>query len=56
MKPGQNLYGLTSAITIYLQPVLEDFQPDFVCVHGDTTINMGSRIAALYSGAKVCHV
>ncbi|MDO6605139.1 non-hydrolyzing UDP-N-acetylglucosamine 2-epimerase [Arenibacter palladensis] len=56
MKPGQNLYGLTAAIITGLQPVLEDFQPDFVCVHGDTTTTMGSSIAAFYSGAKVCHI
>ena len=56
MKPGQNLYGLTAAIITGLQPVLEDFQPDFVFVHGDTTTTMGSSIAAFYSGAKVCHI
>ena len=56
MKPGQNLYGLTAAIITGLQPVLEEFQPDFVFVHGDTTTTMGSSIAAFYSGAKVCHV
>ena len=56
MKPGQNLYGLTAAIITGLQPVLEEFQPDFVYVHGDTTTTMGSSIAAFYSGSKVCHV
>ncbi|MFC2148537.1 non-hydrolyzing UDP-N-acetylglucosamine 2-epimerase [Bacteroidota bacterium] len=56
MKPGQNLYGLTAAIITGLQPVLEEFQPDYVYVHGDTTTTMGSSIAAFYSGAKVCHV
>ncbi|WP_150452385.1 non-hydrolyzing UDP-N-acetylglucosamine 2-epimerase [Arenibacter lacus] len=56
MKPGQNLYGLTAAIITGLQPVLEDFNPDFVYVHGDTTTTMGASIASFYSGAKVCHV
>lgn len=56
MKPGQNLYGLTAAIITSLQPVLEEFEPDFVYVHGDTTTTMGASIAAFYSGAKVCHV
>lgn len=56
MQPGQNLYGLTSRIITSLQPVLEDFQPDFVYVHGDTTTTMAGSIAAFYSGAKVCHV
>jgi UDP-N-acetylglucosamine 2-epimerase (non-hydrolysing) len=56
MKPGQNLYGLTANIITSLQPVLEEFKPDFVYVHGDTTTTMAGSIAAFYSGAKVCHV
>ena len=56
MKPGQNLYGLTAAIITGLQPVLEEFKPDYVYVHGDTTTTMAASIAAFYSGAKICHV
>lgn len=56
MKPGQNLYGLTADIITGLQPVLEEFQPDYAYVHGDTTTTMGASIASFYSGAKVCHV
>lgn len=56
MKPGQNLYGLTADIITGLKPVLEEFQPDFVYVHGDTTTTMASSIAAFYAGAQVCHV
>ena len=56
MKPNQNLYSLTSDIILGLKPILEEFQPDFVYVHGDTTTTMASSIAAFYSGAKICHV
>ncbi|MFY0604908.1 MAG: UDP-N-acetylglucosamine 2-epimerase (non-hydrolyzing) [Flavobacteriaceae bacterium] len=56
MKPGQNLYDLTAIIITSLKPVLEEFKPDFVYVHGDTTTTMAASIAAFYSGAKVCHV
>lgn len=56
MKPAQNLYSLTSEIIKNLQHVLEDFKPDFVFVHGDTTTTMASSIASFYSGAKTCHV
>ena len=56
MKPNQNLYTLTSDIITGLKPVLEDFNPDFVYVHGDTTTTMASSIASFYSGAKVCHI
>ena len=56
MKEGQNLYGLTADIITGLQPILEEFQPDYVYVHGDTTTTMSASIASFYSGAKVCHV
>ncbi|EIJ39487.1 UDP-N-acetylglucosamine 2-epimerase [Galbibacter orientalis DSM 19592] len=56
MKPNQNLYTLTSDIITNLKPVLEEFTPDYVYVHGDTTTTMASSIAAFYAGAKVCHV
>ena len=56
MKPGQNLYGLTATIIDSLKPILEEFVPDFVFVHGDTTTTMAGSIASFYSGAKVCHV
>jgi len=56
MRPNQNLYSLTADIITGLKPVLEDFQPNYVYVHGDTTTTMASSIAAFYSGAKVCHV
>ena len=56
MKPDQNLYSLTGAIIEGLKPVLEEFSPDFVFVHGDTTTTMASSIAAFYSGAKTCHI
>ncbi|MTG98722.1 MULTISPECIES: non-hydrolyzing UDP-N-acetylglucosamine 2-epimerase [Myroides] len=56
MKPNQNLYSLTGEIITGLKPILEDFEPDYVYVHGDTTTTMAGSIAAFYSGAKVCHV
>jgi len=56
MKPNQNLYSLTCDIILGLKPILEEFQPDFVYVHGDTTTTMATSIAAFYAGAKVCHV
>ena len=56
MRPGQNLYGLTATIIESLKPILEEFTPDYVFVHGDTTTTMAGSIASFYSGAKVCHV
>ena len=56
MKKDQNLYNLTSDILVDFKEVLEDFNPDFVFVHGDTTTTMAASIASFYSGAKICHV
>ena len=56
MKPGQDLYGLTATIIDSLKPILEEFSPNYVFVHGDTTTSMAASIASFYSGSKVCHV
>ncbi|MFD2552333.1 non-hydrolyzing UDP-N-acetylglucosamine 2-epimerase [Bizionia sediminis] len=56
MKPGQDLFGLTAAIINKLKPVLDDFKPDYVFVHGDTTTSMAASIAGFYAGAKICHI
>ena len=39
-----------------MKSVLEDFGPDYVFVHGDTSTTMAGSIASFYSGAKVCHI
>ncbi|MDO5104289.1 non-hydrolyzing UDP-N-acetylglucosamine 2-epimerase [Capnocytophaga sp.] len=56
MKPNQNLYTLTADIITGLKAVLEDFQPHYVFVHGDTTTSMAAAIASFYAGSKVCHI
>lgn len=56
MKPNQNLYSLTADIITELKPVLEEFNPDYVYVHGDTSTSSIAALAAFYAGAKVCHV
>jgi len=56
MTPGQSLNLLTSRIFKQLAPVLEEFKPDFVYVHGDTTTSTAAAMAAFYTGSKVCHV
>lgn len=56
MRPNQNLYSLTASIVENLKPVLDDFQPDYVFVHGDTSTTMAASIAAFYGGSKICHV
>ena len=56
MIPKQNLYDLTATIIKSLKPIMEEFNPNYVFVHGDTTTTMAGSIASFYSGAKLCHV
>ena len=56
MKPNQNVYSLTSAIIESFGKVVEEYKPDFVYVHCDTTTTFAASLCAFYSGAKVCHV
>lgn len=56
MRPGQSLSQLTSDVILGLKPILENFTPDFVFVHGDTTTSTAAALASFYAGTKVCHV
>ncbi|MFA5619159.1 MAG: UDP-N-acetylglucosamine 2-epimerase (non-hydrolyzing) [Weeksellaceae bacterium] len=56
MKPGQNLFSLTADIISSLKPVLDDFKPDYIYVHGDTTTSAIAALAGFYAGSKICHV
>jgi len=56
MRPGQNLYQLTADVIIGLKLVLEEFIPDVVLVHGDTTTSTIAALASFYANAKVGHV
>lgn len=56
MSQDQNLYDLTSKIIVSLRLILQEFEPDYVFVHGDTTTTMAASIAGFYSGSKVCHI
>jgi UDP-N-acetylglucosamine 2-epimerase (non-hydrolysing) len=56
MKPGQGLYDITAGVLLGLKPVLEDFKPDLVLVHGDTTTTLAAALAAFYQRVPVGHV
>lgn len=56
MQPGQNLNQLTARVIDKLEPILNEFSPNYVFVHGDTTTAMSAAIATYYFGAKLCHV
>lgn len=56
MKPGQTLSSITSEILTRIEPVLKDFQPDLVLVHGDTSTSFSATLAAYYQRISVGHV
>lgn len=56
MKPGQNLYDVTSNILVKIKPVLEGFNPDVILVHGDTATTFATTLAAYYQKIKIGHV
>ena len=56
MMPGQTLTGLTSAIIDGMPKVYEQFEPDLVLVHGDTTTTFVVALSAYYHKIPVGHV
>ncbi|MDP1634323.1 MAG: UDP-N-acetylglucosamine 2-epimerase (non-hydrolyzing) [Gallionellaceae bacterium] len=56
MKPGQDLNDITAGVLHGLKPVLKDFCPDLVLVHGDTTTTLAASLAAYYQQIPVGHV
>lgn len=56
MKPGQDLFDITSNVLQGLKGVLEKERPDMVLVHGDTTTTMAASLAAYYLRIPVGHV
>jgi UDP-N-acetylglucosamine 2-epimerase (non-hydrolysing) len=56
MKPQQNLFSLTADVIVSMKPILENFNPDYVFVHGDTTTSMAVALSSFYAGIKVCHI
>lgn len=56
MKPGQDLTDITCGILLGLKPILAEFKPDYVLVHGDTATTFAATLAAYYQQIKVGHV
>ena len=56
MKSGQDLFDVTENILTGLKTVLDDFKPDVVLVHGDTTTTFSASLAAFYKKIEIGHV
>lgn len=56
MKPNQTLNGIWADILLRMKPILDEWQPDWVLVHGDTATSTAAALAAFFAGSKVGHV
>ncbi|WP_080747134.1 non-hydrolyzing UDP-N-acetylglucosamine 2-epimerase [Comamonas thiooxydans] len=56
MKPGQTLSEITGEILKSIEPILEDYRPNLVLVHGDTSTTFSAALAAYYQRIAVGHV
>lgn len=56
MKPGQDLYDITSNILLGMKEVLTAYKPDVVFVHGDTTTTISTALSAFYQKIPLAHV
>jgi len=56
MQAGQDLTDVTCRILIGLRALFQNYRPDVVLVHGDTTTCMATSLAAFYAGIKIGHV
>ncbi|NAW59699.1 MULTISPECIES: non-hydrolyzing UDP-N-acetylglucosamine 2-epimerase [unclassified Vibrio] len=56
MQSGQSLNDITARILLELKPVLQDFRPDIVLVHGDTATTFAASLVSYYEKVSVGHV
>ncbi|MGL4603700.1 MAG: non-hydrolyzing UDP-N-acetylglucosamine 2-epimerase [Iodobacter sp.] len=56
MQSGQSLDEITSTVLLGMKPVLEDFQPHLILVHGDTITTFSASLAAFYQKIKIGHI
>jgi UDP-N-acetylglucosamine 2-epimerase (non-hydrolysing) len=56
MRPGQDLFDVTSNVLTGMREVIDLHQPDILLVHGDTTTSLATAMAGFYKGIPVGHV
>lgn len=56
MRPNQSLHQLAARVLTGLEPVLTEFEPDVVCVHGDTLTTLTTAMAAYFKQIPVAHI
>jgi len=56
MKPGQDLYHITTETMLRFKQVLRDERPDVTITQGDTTTAFASSLASFYEKIPVAHI
>ncbi len=56
MTAGQSLSQITTRVLLGVEPILTQWRPDWVLVHGDTSTAFAVALAAFYKGIPVAHV
>ncbi|WP_411360696.1 non-hydrolyzing UDP-N-acetylglucosamine 2-epimerase [Pseudidiomarina salilacus] len=56
MQPKQSLNMLAARVLTEIEPVLAEFKPDAVFVHGDTLTTLTTALAAYFQQIPVAHV
>lgn len=56
MQTGQNLASITTGVLTGINTVFDNFLPDAVLVHGDTTTTLAASLGAFYRRIPVGHV
>jgi UDP-N-acetylglucosamine 2-epimerase (non-hydrolysing) len=56
MRPGQDLFDVTTGVLHGMRDVLQTHKPDALLVHGDTSTTLAAAMAACYLGVPVGHV
>lgn len=56
MQKNQDLSSLTAKILLEMEGVLQQFSPDMILVHGDTTTALAAALVAFYHRISIGHV
>jgi len=56
MKPGQDLFDITTEVLLKIKPVLLQEKPDCVLVQGDTSTAISASLSAFYLKIPVGHI
>ncbi len=56
MTGRQDVIAVVGKIIFAIAPVLDDFKPDWVLVHGDTATCLGATLVAFYRKIRIGHV